>query len=94
VWTSLAAWALGSLVLGLALWADHNATPTDEVGAGLAGLGIAIAFGIFLLCTATGVVLGVNATRRAPTERLADEALGLNIVTIVGVSISTVILLA
>ena len=93
MWASIAAWALGSLVLGLALWADSNATPTDDVGAGLAGLAVAIAFGIFLVCTATGVVLGAIASRRAPAERSADVALGLNVVTIVGVSISALIML-
>ena len=93
IWSSLVAWGMGVLALSQALWADANRTGVqDHVGAGLAGLGLVMGFGVFVLCTLIGVVLGAIASRRDPASRPADVALGLNVVSLVGVSLSAVLL--
>ena len=93
VWSSIAAWGVGVVVLGLAIWADANRTGVhDDVGAGLAGLALLMGFGVFVLCTISGVVLGWIATRRDPASRPADVALGVNVVSLVGVSLSAALL--
>jgi hypothetical protein len=90
---SFVAWAVGATVLSTALWSDvSRPTPGDDVGAGLAGLVVAIAFAIFVVSTTIGLVLGLIATRRAPDARSADVALGLNVVTLFGVLLSTLFL--
>ena len=93
VWSSFAAWGVGAVVLALASWADANRTGVhDDVGAGLAGLALVMGFGVFVLCTTIGVLLGWVATRRDPASRPADVALGVNVVSLIGVSVSAVLL--
>jgi hypothetical protein len=84
--SSFVAWAIGSVVLALTIWKDatHSGSGGD-VGAGFAGLAFLIGVGVFTLSTTIGAALGAAATRRGPTERSADVAFGLNVVTLVGV---------
>jgi hypothetical protein len=59
----------------------------------LAGLAFIIGIGLFVLSTSVGVALGYLATRRASGQRSADVALGLNVVTLLGVLLSGIALL-
>jgi hypothetical protein len=91
---SFLAWAVGSLVLALTLWYDASLSgPRGDVAAGLAGLGVAIGFGVFIVSTTIGLALGLSASRRAPAQRAASVALGLNVVTLFGVLLGTVLVL-
>ena len=75
------------------LWQDANyAGPRGDVAAGLAGLGFVIGFGVFVASTAIGAGLGFVATRRAPEARSATLALGVNIVSLLGVLLSAALL--
>jgi hypothetical protein len=91
VWTSIAVWAAGSIAFAAVFW-DDKPTGGGDVGAGLQGLVVAIAFGIFVILTTIGVALGRAAARRAPDERLPAIALALNIITLFGVLLSILVL--
>lgn len=91
VWGSLTAWAIGVTLLAATVWQDsRHSGLSGDVAAGMAGLAFMIGFTAFIASTSVGVILGMLATRHAPELRLADVALGLNVVTLAGVLLSAV----
>lgn len=63
-----------------------------DVGAGLRGIAVLLGYGVLAVFTLLGIALAALASRRQPESRAADVAMGMNVITLGGVTLAGLVL--